>query len=140
MTAELAAGHCGEATVEGVIPHHPPAGLQPGPRASMKARTRAWVGPLPSSGDDTACDPALRALFVDEDELHRRIAPHMGKDRFRAAVRACEQRRFPKVSMLWRGRYWPAVKIWLDDENGVGDHGCAGIAQDGPENFDASAR
>jgi hypothetical protein len=79
-------------------------------------------------------------LYVNEIELHRRVAPHLGKDRFRAAVRACERRGFPPVNPLWRGRYWPAVKRWLDDENGLSNHGFIGTADDGPEKFDASAR
>jgi hypothetical protein len=38
------------------------------------------------------------ALFIDDDELRRRINPKMGRDRFYAAVRAAEQRGFPKFT------------------------------------------
>jgi hypothetical protein len=80
------------------------------------------------------------ALFVDDDELRRRINPKMGRDRFRAVVRAAEQRGFPKVHPLWSGRYWPAVQEWLDSENGVGKNEFLSHAEDGPEHFDAPAR
>jgi hypothetical protein len=80
------------------------------------------------------------ALFVDDDELRRRINPKMGRDRFRAAVRAAEQRGFPKIHPLWSGRYWPAVQEWLDSENGAGKNGFSPTAEDGPENFNAPAR
>jgi len=80
------------------------------------------------------------ALFVDDDELRRRINPNMGRDRFRAAVRAAEQRGFPKIHPLWRGRYWPAVQAWLDSEMGAGKNGFGLSAEDGPENFNAPAR
>jgi hypothetical protein len=80
------------------------------------------------------------ALFVDDDELRRRINPNIGRDRFRAAVRAAEQRGFPKIHPLWRGRYWPAVQMWLDSEIGAGKNGFDFNAEDGPENFNAPAR
>jgi hypothetical protein len=80
------------------------------------------------------------ALFVDDDELRRRINPKMGRDRFRAVVRTAEQRGFPKINPLWRGRYWPAVQEWLDSDNGIGKHDFLSHAEDGPENFNAPAR
>jgi hypothetical protein len=80
------------------------------------------------------------ALFVDDNELRLRINPKMGRDRFRAAVRVAEQRGFPKIHSLWRGRYWPAVQKWLDSDNGTGKNGFGSNAEDGPEHFDAPAR
>jgi hypothetical protein len=76
------------------------------------------------------------ALFVDDRELHRRMAPHVGFDTFRAAIRAYENKGFPKATTAFRGRYWPAVQAWLDVENGLanGDlHGSSAI--DGEERF-----
>ena len=58
----------------------------------------------------------------------------------RAVVRGAEQRGFPKINPLWRGRYWPAVQEWLDSDNGVGKHDFLSHAEDGPENFNAPAR
>jgi hypothetical protein len=81
-------------------------------------------------------------LFIDDDELHRRLNPKMGRDRFRSALRAIESkhRDFPRIHALFRGRYWPAVRAWLDDKNGVRDNVSTAIAQDGPETFDAPAQ
>jgi hypothetical protein len=82
-----------------------------------------------------------QALYVDDRELHRRVAPHLGKDRFRAAILACERRDFPRVNALFRGRYWPAVRQWLDRENGVGSNAPGSTAaDDGLETFDAVPR
>jgi hypothetical protein len=38
------------------------------------------------------------SLYCDDRELHRRIAPHLGWDKFKAALRACETKdpTFPK--------------------------------------------
>jgi hypothetical protein len=79
------------------------------------------------------------ALFVTDDELHKLIAPHLGRDRFRAALKTCERGDplFPRINPLWRGRYWPAVRAWLDRDQEVGSNGSI---QDGPENFDAPTR
>jgi len=75
------------------------------------------------------------ALFVDDEELRRRINPKIGRDRFHAAVRAAEQRGFPKTHSLWRGRYWPAVQEWLDADTGLGKNEFRSNAEDGPEHF-----
>lgn len=83
---------------------------------------------------------AAFALFVDDDELRRRINPKMGQDRFRAAVRAAEQRGFPKIHPSWGGRYWPAVQGWLDSDNGAGKNEFGPNAEDGPEDFNATSR
>jgi hypothetical protein len=80
------------------------------------------------------------AVFVDDDELRRRINPKMGRVRFRAAVRAAEQRGFPKIHPLWSGRYWPAVQEWLDADLGARKNGFGSNAEDGPEDFNAPAR
>jgi len=81
-------------------------------------------------------------LFVDDDELRRRINPKMGRERFRSAIRALEAKfpDFPKIHALWQGRYWPAVKQWLDDESGVGKPARISAVQDGAENFDVPAQ
>src|SRR5712671_6936580 len=83
--------------------------------------------------------PVERHLFVDDEELHRRINPKMPKDRFRSALRAIEEKHqdFPRIHALFRGRYWPAVRAWLDDDQGVLNNGRSSSAQDGPETFDA---
>jgi hypothetical protein len=85
--------------------------------------------------------PHELALFVTDDELHQRIAPHLGRDRFRAALKDCERDLlFPRTHPLWRGRYWPSVRAWLDRNQEIGSNDFAGSIQDGPENFDAPTR
>jgi hypothetical protein len=93
---------------------------------------------LPS--EDPIQERGAFALFVDDDELRRRINPKMGRDRFHAAVRAAEQRGFPKKHPLWSGRYWPAVQEWLDSDNGLAKNGFTSNAEDGPEIFNAPTR
>jgi hypothetical protein len=82
-----------------------------------------------------------RHLFVDDDELRRRLNPKMGRDRFRSALRVVEAKHpdFPRIHPLFRGRYWPAVRAWLDEEMGVGNNGRI-LTQDGPETFNAPAQ
>jgi len=74
------------------------------------------------------------SLYVNDKELHQRVAPHMGEKAFRSAIRELERQGFPKVKPLFRGRYWPAVKAWLDAFERVLDHaGATPQADDGPE-------
>lgn len=68
--------------------------------------------PKPDDGRSTS-------LFVDDRELRRRVAPHLGWDNFRAAIRLMELQGLPKIDRLWRGRYWPAVRAWFDQQNGL---------------------
>jgi len=95
------------------------------------------------SDDDGAGDRAAaesRALFVDDDELRRRINPKIGRDRFRAHIRLLEHEGFPRIHALFGGRYWPKVKAWLDKYNEVNNHDVGADAQDGQEHFDAPSR
>lgn len=104
--------------------------------------------PDPSKRDDTPAvqpssalpapplgiDSDSGALFVRDRDLHRRINPKLGWERFRAAVRNAENHGFPRVHRVWGGRYWPAVKAWFHKETWA-DNGVGADAQDGPENF-----
>jgi hypothetical protein len=80
------------------------------------------------------------SLFIDDEELRRRINPKIGRDRFRALIKAAEIEGFPRIRPSWGGRYWPKVRQWLDNDNQVHNHADAGDAQDGPEDFDATSR
>jgi hypothetical protein len=91
-------------------------------------------------GGDVPIEAA--SLFMTDDELHARIAPRLGRDRFQAALKACEQRDplFPRLDPLFRGRYWPALRAWFDNDQGVrGNAVVASSAQDGQETFDDAA-
>ena len=81
-------------------------------------------------------------LYVDRDELRRRVAPHIGRDRFAAMVKVNTERAgFPPFREEWGGWYWPKVRAWLDSDNGIGNHGApAATADDAPETFDAAPK
>ena len=86
---------------------------------------------------------ALRSappLFVDDKQLREIMAPHVGLDRFRSTLRALELRGFPRKSDQFNGRYYPAVRAWLDANNGVSKDGRSPQAQDGAENWNAPSR
>ena len=75
------------------------------------------------------------ALFVDDAELHRRLACNMGKDAFSAAIKQLEREGFPPKILLFRRRYFPACVEWLDEKYGKKANGIFSAAQPGPENF-----
>ncbi len=91
-------------------------------------------------GEDGAAHAAVTSLFVDDQELRHLMAPHVGRDRFAAAIKALEREGFPERNPLFRGRYFPAVKTWLDQRYGAGSNGATSTAQDEPEDFDAPTR
>jgi hypothetical protein len=79
-------------------------------------------------------------LFCDDKELHRRVAAHLGEDRWAAVLKEWEKSPdFPKFYALLRGRFYPAVRQWLDDHYGAGSNATARVEpdEDGQEHFDA---
>ena len=88
------------------------------------------------SQDDRENSPPL---FLSDDDIRLRINPKIGRDRFRSILRTLEDRfpDFPRISRVFGGRYWPAVRAWLDDDQGVRKDAASTTAQDGPETFDA---
>jgi hypothetical protein len=74
-------------------------------------------------------------LFVTDDELRNRLCPRIGKRRFRVALRTLELRKFPKLQPAFGGRYWPAVRAWLDAENGIGENPSEAGGDDGEEHW-----
>jgi hypothetical protein len=80
-------------------------------------------------------------LYVGWDELHRRMAPKLGRDRFRALVKLkTAEAGFPPFDEEWAGWYWPKVRRWLDSQNEVATDGRVQNVEDGPETFDAAPR
>jgi len=82
-------------------------------------------------------------LYVGWGELHRRISPEMGRDRFRALITDRMARAgFPPFRETWGGWYWPKVRRWLDSDNELGAENAGDVAhaEDGPEKFDATPR
>src|SRR5215510_14661964 len=82
------------------------------------------------------------ALFLSDDDIRLKVNPKIGKDRFRSIWRDLEQRfpDFPRISRVFGGRYWPAVRAWLDDDQGVRKDALGTTAQDGPETFDGPSQ
>lgn len=88
----------------------------------------------------TEAPSALRAappLFLNDRQLREIVAPHIGLDRFRSILKALEAKGFPRANAQFGGRYYPAVRIWLDASNGLGKTVTVGMAEDGEENWDA---
>jgi hypothetical protein len=85
-------------------------------------------------------------LYVGWAELQRRVAPKVGRDRFRALIKEKMARAgFPPFDDEWEGWYWPKVRKWLDSRNEVATDGAVADVQfsealDGPETFDAAPR
>lgn len=94
--------------------------------------------------DDDLLDALSRALFVDDHELRRRINPKIGRDRFSGLIKQAELRGFPKKRDEWRGRYWPNVQAWLNEDNLIGSTAAPAPAatgqEDGPETFGEAPR
>lgn len=83
---------------------------------------------------DVSTPRAAPPLFVTDKQLRDLVAPHIGIDRFRSILRALEPKGFPRVSTLFRARYYPAVRAWLDQRYGVVSHGVT-MAEDGQETW-----
>jgi hypothetical protein len=59
------------------------------------------------------------ALYINDRELHRRVARHLGWDAFRRALADAQSRGFPQKSRLFCGWYWPKVAEWFDEDQGL---------------------
>ena len=95
------------------------------------------------SEPDTKRDESV-GLYVGWDELHRRVAPALGRDSFKALVKdKVAKAGFPPFSESWKGFYWPKVRAWLDSQNEVGTDArvpqAADDIEDGPESFKHAA-
>jgi hypothetical protein len=69
-------------------------------------------------------DPtAIRdGLFVTDAEIIHRLGVPVkhATDALRVLDHECKRNRFPQKQKLWGDRrYWPAVKQWLDANNGL---------------------
>lgn len=73
-------------------------------------------------------------LYMADEAIAARV---IGRDRVRewpGIVCALEKHGFPQTNPLFGGRYWPAVRVWLDHFNGISDSQAAPIA-DGVEDM-----
>ena len=72
--------------------------------------------------------------FLDDEALRQELAPHLSRAAFARAVNALEPYGFPKPDRLFKGRYWPAVRRWLDAQAGLAA-GSGPLAPDGAETW-----
>lgn len=60
-------------------------------------------------------------LYLPDPEIAKLvIGPGRSKE-WPGIVQALERQGFPQASPLFGGRYWPAVRLWLDQFNGIAD-------------------
>ncbi len=78
------------------------------------------------------------ALFQPDDVLRLLVAPHMRLAPFIRALAELEHYGFPKRDPVFKGRYVPAVRAFLDSRAGLGEPIRPSRAPDGPETWDAS--
>jgi hypothetical protein len=73
-------------------------------------------------------------LFVSDTELVGLLG--CSEKRGRAAIRELERQGFPQPDPLFGGRYWPAVRAFLDRRYGLGAKLSSPLAPDGAEKWD----
>jgi hypothetical protein len=76
----------------------------------------------------------MTPLYQDDEALRAAIAPHLSRAAFARAIGQLERYGFPKVDPLFKGRYAPAVRAWLDTHQGLNKTGSQ--VQDGQETWD----
>lgn len=77
--------------------------------------------------------PAPSSLFPSEPELARIILGD-NASRWPDLARVEERSGLPRIDPLYGGRYWPAVKAYLDKRHGLREQSPAS-ATDGGENW-----
>lgn len=75
------------------------------------------------------------SLFVSDEELRQQLCPRVSLRRFRTTLRALELRKFPKINHAFGGRYFPAVRAWLDSEHGLNQNLSLPPVEDGEEHW-----
>lgn len=79
-------------------------------------------------------EPAPSSLYPSEAEIARLILGD-NASRWPELAKVEERSGLPMRDPLYGGRYWPAVKAYLDKRHGVSDH-APPAAADGGENWD----
>jgi hypothetical protein len=75
-------------------------------------------------------------LYPTEEQIARAVLPPDKTKEWDGIASVLERRGFPQIDPLLGGRYWPAVKAFLDRRHGLTDATPA-AAVDGEENWDA---
>jgi hypothetical protein len=77
-------------------------------------------------------------LYVTDEQLWPMISPQLSRAAFIKGLLELETRGFPKFDPVFKGRYWPAVRAWLDRRAGIGRHEI--MAADGEETWDGETK
>ena len=73
------------------------------------------------AADETRKLPSPTCLFPDEAEIARLILGPKRAKMWPALAIVLERRGLPKVNPQFGGRYWPKVRLFLDDMNRMDD-------------------
>ncbi|GJE44859.1 hypothetical protein [Methylobacterium soli] len=76
-------------------------------------------------------------LYPTEDEIARFVVGPGRAKTWPSLATVLERGGFPKVDVMMGGRYWPAVKAFLDRRHHVGEHASARPLRRGEEGTDA---
>ncbi|WP_245443989.1 hypothetical protein [Microvirga sp. KLBC 81] len=60
-------------------------------------------------------------LYPTEDQIARAVLPPDNVKSWDGIAAVLEKRGFPQIDPLFGGRYWPAVKAFLDRRHGLTD-------------------
>lgn len=72
-------------------------------------------------------------LYASDEEIGEAVLGWARKDEFKVLAVLQERHGMPKVSPVWGGRYVPAVKAFLDADNGVTKATAVPLAPNGIE-------
>jgi hypothetical protein len=72
-------------------------------------------------------------LYADDDEIGEAVLGWTRRNEFKMLAVLQERYGMPKVSPVWGGRYVPAVKAFLDADNGLGNGRPLALAPNGVE-------
>lgn len=60
-------------------------------------------------------------LYLPDNEIAALVIGKARAKEWPGIVAALERQGFPPTNPLFGGRYWPAVRLWLDQFNGVSE-------------------
>jgi hypothetical protein len=81
---------------------------------------------------------SMMPLYRDDETLRAVIAPHLSSAAFPRVIGELERCGFPRADPLFKGRYAPAVRAWLDAQAGLGNTGPQ--IEDGEETWHAGTQ
>ena len=82
--------------------------------------------------------PSEMPLYPDEAEIAQAVLGPGRAKCWPSLATVLERSGFPKIDVMMGGRYWPAVKAFLDRRHHVGDHALARPIRRSEEGIDAT--